>query len=79
MVAGESGVIQPRIRTSGAAGNFNNDKNFSTQLAKASFLGVQWAPTRCSPRNSESAALNAGAGPLATVRIAVPDTAPRRR
>ncbi|NKT12162.1 Ig-like domain repeat protein [Rhodococcus hoagii] len=74
MVAGESGVIQPRIRTSGAAGNFNNDKNFSTQLAKASFLGVQWAPTRCSPRNSESAALNAGAGPLATVRIAVPDT-----
>lgn len=73
MVAGESGVIQPRIRTGGAAGNFNNDKNFSTQLAKASFLGVQWAPTRCSPRNSEGAALNAGAGPLATVRIAVPD------
>ncbi|MBM4504377.1 Ig-like domain repeat protein, partial [Rhodococcus hoagii] len=35
---------------------------------------MQWAPTRCSPRNSESAALNAGAGPLATVRIAVPDT-----
>ncbi|MFC9519125.1 Ig-like domain-containing protein [Nocardiaceae bacterium NPDC056970] len=75
MVAGESGVIQPKIRTSGAAGNFNNDKNFSTQLAKASFLGVQWAPTRCSPRNSEGAGLNAGAGPLATVRIAVPDAA----
>lgn len=75
MVAGQSGVVQPKIRTSGDAGNYNHDKNFSTQLAKASFLGVQWAPTRCSPRNSEGAGLNAGAGPLATIRIAVPDAA----
>ncbi|PTR22497.1 Ig-like domain-containing protein [Rhodococcus sp. OK519] len=75
MVAGGSGTVQPKIRTGGAAGSFNNDKNFSTQLAKASFLGVQWAPTRCSPRNSEGAGLNAGANPLATIRIAVPDAA----
>jgi len=73
MVAGQSGVVQPKIRTSGDAGSFNNDKNFSTQLAKASLFGTQWAPTRCSPRNSEGAALNAGAGPLATIRISAPD------
>lgn len=75
MVAGQSGVIQPKVRTSGEAGNFNNDKNFSTQLALASFLGDQWAPTRCSPRDSTSAGLNAGAGPLATIRISAPDVA----
>ncbi|RDI16237.1 Ig-like domain-containing protein [Rhodococcus sp. AG1013] len=75
MVAGQPGVIQPKIRTSGDAGSYNNDKNFSTQLAKASFLGVQWAPTRCSPRNGESSGLNAGAGPLATIRVTVPDAA----
>ncbi len=75
MVAGQSGAVQPKIRTSGDAGSFNNDKNFSTQLAKASMFGTQWAPTRCSPRNSEGAALNAGAGPLATIRISAPDVA----
>ena len=75
MVAGQSGVVQPKIRTSGDAGSFNNDRNFSTQLARASFLGDQWAPTKCSPRDSTSAGLNAGAGPLATIRIAVPDAA----
>ncbi|MDH6680987.1 hypothetical protein M2284_005229 [Rhodococcus sp. LBL1] len=76
MVAGTSGTIQPRIRTSGDAGSFDSDKNFSTQLAKATFWGsTQWAPTRCSPRNSEGAGLNAGAGPLATIRISAPAVA----
>ncbi|CAM3140047.1 Ig-like domain-containing protein [Prescottella defluvii] len=75
VVAGQSGVIQPKVRASGDAGNFNNDKNFSTQLALASFLGNQWAPTRCSPRDSTSAGLNTGAGPLATIRVSVPDVA----
>ncbi|WP_430335107.1 Ig-like domain-containing protein [Rhodococcus sp. ACT016] len=75
MVAGTSGAIQPKIRISGDAGSFNSDKNFSTQLAKASLFGTQWAPTRCSPRNSEGAGLNAGAGALATIRISAPDVA----
>ncbi|WFR72784.1 Ig-like domain-containing protein [Prescottella defluvii] len=75
MVAGQSGVIQPKVRTSGDAGSFNNDKNFNTQLARASFMGDQWAPTKCSPRDTTSSGLNAGAGPLATIRISVPNAA----
>ena len=71
MVAGATGVIQPKVRTAGAAGNLGASENFSTQLAKASFLGTQWAPTRCSPReNRDTTPLNAGAGPLATISIA---------
>ncbi|MYV30439.1 Ig-like domain repeat protein [Rhodococcus sp. DSM 6344] len=72
MVAGASGVIQPTIRTAGTAANYGDDKNFNTQLARASFLGgTQWAPTRCSPRDAKgNANLNAGAGPLATISIA---------
>ncbi|MDI9919325.1 Ig-like domain repeat protein, partial [Rhodococcus sp. IEGM 1379] len=71
MVAGTSGVIQPKIRTAGDAATYGNDKNYSTQLAKASLLGTQWAPTRCTPRDAKgTAALNAGAGPLATINIA---------
>ena len=71
MVAGATGVIQPKVRTAGAAGNLGASENFSTQLAKASFLGTQWAPTRCSPReNKDTTPLNAGAGPLATISIA---------
>ncbi|RVW00110.1 Ig-like domain repeat protein [Rhodococcus spongiicola] len=87
MVAGQSGVIEPKLRTSGDAGKFDNDKNFSTQLAlaDAGIFGDQWTPTRCSPRNSASSGLNAGAGPLATIEIVaietsttltVPDTTP---
>ncbi|RVW02147.1 Ig-like domain-containing protein [Rhodococcus xishaensis] len=73
MVAGQSGVIEPKLRTSGDAGKFNDNKNFSTQLALASAFGDQWAPTRCSPRDSKSSGLNAGAGPLTTIRIVAPD------
>ncbi|MFC8930687.1 Ig-like domain-containing protein, partial [Rhodococcus sp. NPDC057135] len=71
MVAGASGVIQPTIRTAGTAANYGDDKNFNTQLARASFLGgTQWAPTRCSPRDAKgNANLNAGAGPLATITV----------
>ncbi len=67
--AGQSGSIQPKIRTSGNAGNQGDYANYNTQLAKASFLGTQWAPTRCSPRDTDGGALNSGAGPLATINI----------
>ena len=67
--AGQSGSIQPKIRTSGNAGNQGDHANYNTQLAKASFLGTQWAPTRCSPRDTDGGALNSGAGPLATINI----------
>ncbi|NKV84544.1 hypothetical protein GS930_19730 [Rhodococcus hoagii] len=48
------------------------------------FLGAWRAPTRCSPRNSESAALNAGAGPagdrpVSQYRTPSPDDAERAR
>ncbi|MBM4608268.1 hypothetical protein GS416_07420 [Rhodococcus hoagii] len=73
MVAGESGVIQPRITNERSGGQLQQRQELQHAARQSLILGVQWAPTRCSPRNSESAALNAGAGPLATVRIAVPD------
>ncbi|TJZ76533.1 Ig-like domain repeat protein [Rhodococcus oryzae] len=63
------GVITPRVRITGNAANHGAMESFSTSLAKASFLGTQWAPTRCTPRDSQSAPLNAGAGPLATINV----------
>ncbi|WP_305093393.1 Ig-like domain-containing protein [Prescottella sp. R16] len=72
VVAGAAGTpIQPKIRTGGAAGNFNAFENFNTTLPKASafLVGTQWADTRCSPRDTEGGALNAGAGPLATINV----------
>ncbi|MBJ7481738.1 MAG: Ig-like domain repeat protein, partial [Rhodococcus sp.] len=70
VIAGAFGVIQPKVRTAGNAGNAGAMENYSTQLARAStFLGTQWAPTRCSPRANKDAPLNAGAGPLATINI----------
>ncbi|GEE01517.1 hypothetical protein nbrc107696_19630 [Gordonia spumicola] len=69
MTAGASGTITPTVRIAGAAGNNNTDQNWSTQLAKASLLGTQWAPTRCSPRDAAGSGLNAGGGPLATIDI----------
>ncbi|MDG3014412.1 Ig-like domain-containing protein [Speluncibacter jeojiensis] len=75
MKAGPSGTIQPKVRTSGAAATQGDMANFSTQLAKASLLGTQWAPTRCSPRDSDGGPLNAGAGPLATIAIESSDQA----
>ncbi|MGW0041970.1 Ig-like domain-containing protein [Rhodococcus sp. NPDC003348] len=72
MTAGQSGVIAPKLRTAGAAGEFDNDANFNTSLAKASMFGTRWAATRCSPRDTPTGPLNAGAGPLATVAISSP-------
>ncbi|MFE3293551.1 Ig-like domain repeat protein, partial [Rhodococcus sp. NPDC059234] len=63
------GVITPKVRTAGSAASYGNDQNFSTSLAKASFLGgTQWAPTRCIPSDNKSAP-NAGAGPLASITV----------
>ncbi|WP_038172451.1 Ig-like domain-containing protein, partial [Tomitella biformata] len=70
VIAGDSGEIQPKLRTSGEAGNYNNNKNFSTFLPKASAFGTQWAPTRCVPAEAKSQnAGGPGAGPLATIDI----------
>ncbi|WP_430335104.1 beta strand repeat-containing protein [Rhodococcus sp. ACT016] len=70
VTAGASGVIQPKVRLAGSASSYGNDQNFSTSLAKASFLGgTQWAPTRCIPSDNKGP-LNSGAGPLATITIA---------
>ncbi|MFC4602090.1 Ig-like domain-containing protein [Rhodococcus kronopolitis] len=73
--AGPSGKVEMKLRTDGAAGTWNNDKNFLTFLPKASApLGITaWAPTKCTPRDSETAPLNAGAGPLATINITEAD------
>ncbi|WFR72787.1 Ig-like domain-containing protein [Prescottella defluvii] len=69
VTAGASGVIQPKLRLAGSASSYGNDQNFSTSLAKASFLGgTQWAPTRCIPSDNKGP-LNAGGGPLATINI----------
>ncbi|WP_258195556.1 Ig-like domain-containing protein [Rhodococcus sp. OK519] len=65
-----AGVVTPRVRIKGNAANHGAQESFSTSLAKASFLGTQWAPTRCTPRDTKTAPLNAGAGPLATINVA---------
>ncbi|MCJ0901878.1 Ig-like domain-containing protein [Rhodococcus sp. ARC_M6] len=69
--AGPSGAVEMKLRTAGDAAKWNHDKNFLTFLPKASapIVGTAWAPTRCTPRDSETAALNNGAGPLASTNI----------
>ncbi|MFG1785161.1 Ig-like domain-containing protein [Rhodococcus oryzae] len=77
VVAGNSGVITPKVRTAGSAGSYNNDENYYTFLPLATFFwSNQWAPTRCTPRDAQGSALNAGAGALATINVgaAVADT-----
>ncbi|AOW91889.1 hypothetical protein BFN03_02060 [Rhodococcus sp. WMMA185] len=69
VTAGDDGVITPQVRTSGNAANYNADENYYTFLPKAQFFGVQWAPSRCTPRDDQDAPLNAGAGPLATISV----------
>ena len=75
VVAGTAGTaITPKVRTSGSAGSYNASENFSTQLAKATFLGgTQWAPTKCSPRDGTGSGLNRGAGALATIAVSSAD------
>lgn len=74
--AGIAGVITPKVRTSGSAGTYNNNENYYTFLPLASYFGNQWAPTRCTPRDAQGSALNAGAGPLKTINVgaAIVDT-----
>lgn len=69
--AGQTGQVQMKLRTAGNAGIFGNDANFLTFLPKANapIVGTVWAPTQCTPRDSRGGALNAGAGPLATIVI----------
>ncbi|MEV0947029.1 Ig-like domain-containing protein [Rhodococcus sp. NPDC049939] len=74
--AGQSGAVEVKLRANGVAGNFDHNKNFLTFLAKAKAVGITaWAPSRCTPRNSKNADLNAGAGPLASVNIIEEDKA----
>ncbi|MFE3290743.1 Ig-like domain-containing protein [Rhodococcus sp. NPDC059234] len=73
--ARNAGDVNVKLRTAGAAGTFGNDANFLTFLPKATLIITAWAPTQCSPRDGETAPLNAGAGPLATTRIVEADKA----
>ncbi|RVW02250.1 Ig-like domain-containing protein [Rhodococcus spongiicola] len=74
VTAGDAGTpIEPKLRTGGNAAVWNKFENFNTFLPKAKFWGsTQWANTRCVPRDSENAPLNAGAGPLATINVVAP-------
>ncbi|MFI6432370.1 Ig-like domain repeat protein, partial [Rhodococcus oryzae] len=70
VTAGAAGVITPKVRTAGNAANYNANESYYTFLPRATFLGgTQWAPTRCTPRDAQGSALNAGAGPLATINV----------
>ncbi|MFD4180930.1 Ig-like domain repeat protein, partial [Rhodococcus sp. NPDC058514] len=73
--AGPSGSVELKLRTAGEAGQWGKDKNFMTFLPRASAaLGIiAWAPTQCTPRDSASAPLNAGAGPLSATQITEAD------
>ncbi|MFC9789012.1 Ig-like domain-containing protein [Rhodococcus sp. NPDC127528] len=68
-----AGDVSLKLRTAGAAGTFGNDANFLTFLPKAVLVITAWAPTQCTPRDGETAPLNAGAGPLSTTRIIAAD------
>lgn len=71
--AGPSGAVDVKLRSAGDAGLYGNDKNYLTFLPEASLVITAWAPTQCSPRDSDTAPLNAGAGPLATTQIVEAD------
>ncbi|MFF0817713.1 Ig-like domain-containing protein [Rhodococcus sp. NPDC003318] len=71
--AGPSGTVDVKLRTAGEAGTYGNDKNYLTFLPEATLLITAWAPTQCSPRDSSTAPLNSGAGPLASTRIVEAD------
>lgn len=72
--AGEPGVIEPGIRTDGQAGVFGSDESFVSLLARANapIIGTVSAPVTCQPRDSATAALNEGAGPLTTIDVLEP-------
>ncbi len=71
--AGPSGTVDVKLRSAGDAGLYGNDKNYLTFLPEASLIITAWAPTQCSPRDTSTAPLNSGAGPLATTSIVEAD------
>ncbi|MGW5074361.1 Ig-like domain-containing protein [Rhodococcus sp. NPDC004095] len=71
--AGASGTVDVKLRSAGDAGLYGNDKNYLTFLPEATLLITAWAPTQCSPRDSSTAPLNSGAGPLASTSIVEAD------
>ncbi|MGW6374986.1 Ig-like domain-containing protein, partial [Rhodococcus sp. NPDC055112] len=77
--AGKAGTIEPKLRTSGAAGTFGSPESFLTLLPRFGqfFVGDIWAPTSCSPRDGAGAGLNTGAGPLASIAIGAVDPGPQ--
>ncbi|WP_181762901.1 Ig-like domain-containing protein [Rhodococcus spelaei] len=78
-VAGPAGgTVQPKVRTAGNAANYKADENFYTSLVREKdpvFSVSYWSATRCSPRDNAGAALNVGAGPLATINVTAPPNA----
>lgn len=62
-------TIEPTVRSSNGGLVYGDDRAYNTTLARASFLGTQWAPTRCIPANGQGQPLNAGAGPLASIDV----------
>lgn len=72
--ADEPGVVEPGIRTDGQAGVFGSDESFVSLLARANapLVGTVRAPVTCQPRDSETAPLNQGAGPLTTIDVVEP-------
>lgn len=71
--AGASGSVDVRLRTAGQAGTYGNDANYLTFLPEAKLIITAWAPTQCTPRDTSTAPLNAGAGPLASTQIVEAD------
>jgi hypothetical protein len=71
--AGPSGTVDVKLRSAGDAGLYGNDKNYLTFLPEASLIITAWAPTQCSPRDTSTAPVNSGAGPLATTSIVEAD------
>lgn len=67
----DEGSVDIRLRTGGAADIFGSPESFLTFLPQLSafLIGTIWAPTSCSPRDTEGGSLNAGAGALATVSV----------
>ncbi|MCK7637648.1 hypothetical protein [Corynebacterium pygosceleis] len=69
--ADEVGPAALGVRTADTAGEYAQDTNFLTMLAKvdAPFVGTVWAPTRCTPRVERSAALAPQATAITTVNV----------
>ncbi|MFL0578195.1 Ig-like domain-containing protein [Dietzia sp. 179-F 9C3 NHS] len=69
--AGESGSVEARLRTAGAASQFGSAESFLTFLpmVRHGLAGNINAPTYCQPRDSASGPLNSGGGVLRAVPI----------